>query len=146
MQRQTGFTLIELMVTVAIVGILAGVAYPSYQEYVRRSKRAEARAVLMEGAQWMERFYTENMKYDSKVDGTAVTAVYPGPIQSVPRGSTGTARYYSVTPNGSGSTFTLSAAPINTMANDKCGTLQINNYGQTSISGGTASAAECWKK
>ena len=55
-----GFTLIELMIVVAIIAVLASVAYPSYKEYVARSRRAEARAVLVAAQQWMERFYTEN--------------------------------------------------------------------------------------
>ena len=53
--NQRGFTLIELMIVIAIVGILAAVAYPSYAEYIRRGHRAEARAALLQGAQWMER-------------------------------------------------------------------------------------------
>ena len=68
-----GFTLIELMIVVAIIGVLASVAYPSYKEYVARSRRAEARAVLVAAQQWMERFYTENFRYDKNSAGVAVT-------------------------------------------------------------------------
>ena len=62
MQRRTtaqGFTLIELMITVAVVGILAAIAYPSYNEHVRKTRRADARAVLLVSAQWMERLHRE---------------------------------------------------------------------------------------
>jgi len=58
-----GFTLIELMITVAIVAILASIAYPSYQSHVVKSRRTTAKACLLELAQFMERYYTTNMKY-----------------------------------------------------------------------------------
>lgn len=58
-----GFTLIELMVVIAIVAILAGIAYPSYQESVRNAKRAEAKAVLLEIMQQQERYYTQHNTY-----------------------------------------------------------------------------------
>jgi type IV pilus assembly protein PilE len=61
--RARGFTLIEMMITVAIIGILASIAYPAYQDYVRRAARADAKAVLMETAQFMERHFTTNNAY-----------------------------------------------------------------------------------
>lgn len=63
MKRQVGFTLIELMITVAIVGILVAIAYPSYMEYVRSAKRGDAQADLVELSQWMERQFTVNGLY-----------------------------------------------------------------------------------
>lgn len=72
-RNHAGFTLIEVMVVVAIIGVLASVAYPSYREYVARSRRAEARVILIAAQQWMERFYTENFRYDQNSAGTAVT-------------------------------------------------------------------------
>ena len=56
--QQHGFTLIELMIVVAIVGILSAIAYPSYAEYIRRGHRADARAGLLQAQQWMERAAT----------------------------------------------------------------------------------------
>ena len=63
--KQKGMTLIEIMIVVAIVGILASIAYPSYQNYVLRSHRSAATSCLLELAQFMERNYTQNMRYDS---------------------------------------------------------------------------------
>jgi len=68
-----GFTLIELMIVVAIVAILAAIAYPAYTQHVLKTHRRAATACLMELAQWMERFYTTNMRYDKDTNGRAVT-------------------------------------------------------------------------
>jgi len=62
-KKPAGFTLIELMVAVAIVGILASIAIPSYTKYVQRSKRTEAMVALMQAAQIQEKFYSQNLKY-----------------------------------------------------------------------------------
>ncbi|AXK39200.1 type IV pilin protein [Crenobacter cavernae] len=63
MNRQSGFTLIEMMIAVAIVGILAAIAYPSYQNYTIRTRQDEARAALLENAHYMERWYAEKGNY-----------------------------------------------------------------------------------
>src|SRR5690554_2337838 len=73
-RRSSGFTLIELMIVVAIVGILAAIAYPSYQRYVQDSRRSDARANLLQLAQFMERYYTANGRY---VDGNGNAPALP---------------------------------------------------------------------
>lgn len=126
-----GFSLLELMVTVAIVGLLAMFAYPSYMDYLRRTGRAEAKAVLMENAQYLERYFTTNNTY---VGASLPTAVSP-------KSSTGTSvRYnisFSVALSSSG--FTMQAVPVNAQVRDSCGTLTLNQAGVT-----TPSTAGCW--
>lgn len=137
-----GFTLIELMITVAIVGILAAVAYPSYQDSVRKSRRADAKAVLLEAAQWMERFYTENNRYDQDTGGTAVAL--PTSLAASPKD--GATKYYNIAfnPAAAQSTFTLRATPTSNggQDNDPCGYLTLNNLGQKGVESSTVE--KCW--
>ena len=123
LQPQAGVTLIELMITVVIVGILASIAYPSYQTYVARANRAEAEGILMENAQFLERNYTIANRYDQDSAGTA-TAL---PFTASPK--TGTAKYNITAAYGTGQTFTLTATPTGSMTGDSCGNLTLNNIG-----------------
>jgi type IV pilus assembly protein PilE len=148
-----GFTLIELMIVVAIVAMLAAIALPSYQEYVARGRRAEVKAALLEGAQWMERHYSENYRFDQNSAGTAVTALYPANLSQVPRDGGGA---YSITVSASATrTFTLTATRVvgGPMANDKCGNFTINQlgvranpgYSTGKYSSAANAASECWR-
>ena len=67
--KQTGFTLLELMITVIVIAILASIALPSYQDYLRRGYRADAKAALMENAQFMERNFTEANRFAMRRPG-----------------------------------------------------------------------------
>ncbi|MEG1454952.1 MAG: type IV pilin protein, partial [Comamonas sp.] len=78
-----GFTLIELMIVVAIVGILSTVAFPSYQEYLRRAARSEAKAGLLQAAQWMERAATVSGVYPTAAN-TNNANFFPTGLRSVP--------------------------------------------------------------
>jgi type IV pilus assembly protein PilE len=136
--RQPGFTLIELMVVVAIVGILASIALPSYQESVRKTRRGDAKAVLMENAQFLERSFTQNSSY-------LVGGVNPT-LPSTESPKDGSAKYYDISLSGTNtaSAFALQAVPKGAMAGDACGTLTLDQAGVKGVSDGSKSVDQCW--
>ena len=138
-----GFTLIEAMITVAIIAILAAVAYPSYEEYVRRGQRAEARTTMLEAAQYMQRFYAANDRYDTQRDGRTAVAL-PSSLATSP--SSGTKRYDISLRAVDSTSYTLQAVPAGSMVGDRCGTYTLTSTSARGVtSGATATVAECWK-
>lgn len=140
--------LIELLIVVVVLGILAAIAYPSYVEHVRRARRAEARAQLLEAAQYMQRFYSQNDRYD-QVIGSTVTMTLPADLARVPRSGTAA---YTIRPQAANLTataFTLEAVPQGAMSADKCGTLRISNAGRReatgAATGGGITVEDCWR-
>ena len=142
-RRPSGFTLIELMVVVLIVAIIAAVAYPSYISSVTKTKRAAAEACLSEYANYMERYYTTNLRYDQDAGGTA--NALPA-LDCASAQNTGENYVYSF-PAGTPtqSTFSIQAVPQGAQAgrDAQCGTLTINQVGTKGISG-TGTVDTCW--
>jgi len=139
---QQGFTLIEVMVVVAIVSILIAIALPSYRQHVEDSRRTAAKAMLMQNYQYMQRFYSANSSYSTGIGNTATAPVLP--YTKAPADATGSAISYNITIQAStNTTFVLQAVPTGSMTNDKCGTLSISNTGARGASSGTL--ADCWR-
>lgn len=138
-RRQAGFTLIELMITVAIVAIIAAVALPSYQGYVVRTQRSAASSCLNEMAAFMERVYATNLQYDQN-NGTATA------LPAVQCRTDNAARYALSLSAATARTFTVSAVPQGAQAtrDAACGTLTLDQAGTKGVSG-TGTVAACWR-
>lgn len=144
-KKYKGFTLIEVMVVVAIVAILAAIAVPSYNDSVTKSRRADAQSALMGLSQAMERHFTQNNTYESAITGTVPQPPDIFPTQSPIDGS---AKFYNLRVTAvTATTYILQAQPINGQAGN--GVLQLNYLGQRvwdrdNDSNLTESSDACW--
>ena len=127
-KSHSGFTLVELMITVAVIGILAAIAYPSYTQYVIRAKRADAQAIMMENVQFLERYFTTH--------GSYADADLPKPQSP----ASGAADYNMTTPTLSATAYVIQATPTGTFSDPVCETLTISQTGQR-----TPSLSDCWR-
>ncbi|MEJ6819547.1 type IV pilin protein [Pseudomonas sp. LF-5] len=125
-----GFTLIEIMIVIAIIGIIITIAAPSYTEYLKKGRRAEVVSLLSEQVQILERFYTKNNVY------TGITGLSAGND------------FYTLTPTVTDQTFLLTATRKagTTMATDRCGDFTLTNTGVRSMNNATTglTTKDCW--
>lgn len=139
MTQQAGFTLIEVMIVVAIIGILAAIGYPSYQEQVAKSRRADAQRALMEAEQYMRRYFSSQDTYTG--------AALPAGLAVSPRAGSGATMYNIQLSNLTATTYTLTAARTGSMTNDRCGNLAVTHTGFKTLSSNASGTtlADCFK-
>ena len=138
-KAQRGFTLIEVMIVVAIVGILSAIAYPSCAEYIRRGHRADARAGLLQAQQYLERAST-------------ATGIYPTALPANLTWAADTTKRYTIgfQAGNTNAAYTLVATRKagGPQAADRCGDFTVTNTGVRSAVNYTSgtSVTECWNK
>ena len=134
---RAGFTLIELMIVVVVVAILAVVVLPSYQSYVQKARRTDAKSALTSAAQMLERFATEN-----PTKGFSTATLGTGGVFA-DRSENG---HYTLTlPVKEVSRFTLRATPRDAQANDACKSFTLDHSGTRGVADTSKSAEECWQ-
>lgn len=131
-----GFTLIELMITVAILGIIASIALPSYFEHVKRTARTEAITALLDAANKQEQFFVDNRQYITTLANLGVSATTENNFYKI-----------SVVVDNDAGTFAFTATPAAgpVLQDGECATLTISDTG-LKTSTGSASASTCWGK
>lgn len=134
-----GFTLLELVFVVILMAVLASIAYPSYVEQVRKSRRADAKSALLACAQMLERFHSQVGHYGASGDAS-VTAACIGPTRHghyrLPAGNVPAA--------ASSPTYSIEARPAGAQASDACGTFIYMHDGTHDVGGGTLHGRDCW--
>lgn len=139
-KRAGGFTLIELMIVIVIVGILVAIAMPSYQRYVLRSHRTVAINALLDLGSREARYYSANNVYTNALTGANGLgyASNPAPVPDA------TTTYYNLSAALNGNSFTLTATAVGNQVNDvECGNFTYTGLGVKGISG-TGTVAQCW--
>lgn len=125
-----GFTLIEIMIVVLIIAVLAGIAMTSYASAMVKTRRGQAKACMQEQAQFLERFYTVNMKYNKSLANADIV---------VPACESTVTPFYTVSSVVGGTTYTLTAAPTTKQKDTECGTLTLTHTGAK-----TPTTKGCW--
>ena len=126
-----GFTLIELLITLVCMGVLSTLAWPSYQQHLLRSQRANARTALLQTAHWLERAASANGNYPAAAD-------IPSSVLSV------AGQRYTLQATTSAQSYSLVAQPQGAQAQDACGSFTLNHLGERGVQNAKLSAAACW--
>lgn len=129
----SGWSVIELMLVLACMAILTQWALPTFTQWQQRSQRSHARVVLMHAAQWLERSATANGRYPSQDE------VPPQLWQAE-------GLRYRLQATLSDDRFTLEAHPMDTQADDACGTLTLTHLGEQGVQDAQLDAAPCWQR
>lgn len=138
MNKNSGFSLIELMIAVVIVGILAAVAIPSYQQFVTNSRRVEAQSLMLEVSGKQVRFHSENNTYADKIGDLGYGAAGSNSYETE-------TKVYDVAVTAAGvRSFTLTATPKAQQVVDDCGSLIYNSAGQKLVSATGVDPSDCW--
>lgn len=136
---QRGFTLIEMMIVVAIIGILAAIAYPSYDEYVKRGNRTEGQALLSDAAARQERYFSQNNTYITKDADIGKLGLNLG---SGNKSATG--KYVlAISKVDKDGGYTLTATQQ--FGDSKCGNLTMNATGARGATASGANTTDCWR-
>jgi len=154
MKYNKGFTLIELMIVVAILGIISAIAIPSYAEYVRKGKRADAKVELLKIAQLQESYFVQNLSYAKDLTTGAGGLGLGATVKSEQEeytitltASNATGAACSGLAANACSSYTITATGNGGQANDKCKSFTLTNTGVKDVVGATApyDGKTCWK-
>lgn len=136
-RRSQGFSLIELLIVLAVIALLVSLAWPGYQATLQRARRSDAREALLRGAQWLERVASIHGQYPE-------AAAYPATL------ALSAAGHYHIryAPSADLGAYTLTALRRGAQAQDRCGDFVLDQAGQRSLVGPAAGngVADCWQR